>query len=216
MFADSAKLHFLTCCDVGAGSRDVRGQIFGKGCWLSETHVLTALHVWREIRDEYEWPVAIRYDGLYRCEVVFEQADADLLVLEAVAKLEHADIAQPAKYPGISSNQPFLGKTVGYLASLKVPKGGVTDHHTYFASACVSMFMKTGSSKALYLALTGGLIQRGFSGGPVFEENGNVVGILVQSLRFPVDLDNPMLSIATMPIMSALFPHRNEIISLVN
>jgi hypothetical protein len=198
---------------VGGGSRDVRGKLFGKGCWLSETHVLTAQHVWSAIRDEYEWPVAIRYDGLYRCEVVFEQADADLLILKAVAKLARADLSQPTTYPGVSANQAFLGKTVGYLATLKIPKAGETDHHTYFASASVSMFLNTGPSKGLYLALTGGLIQRGFSGGPVFEENGDVVGVLVQSLRFPVDLENPMLSIATMPIMSPVLPHRNEILS---
>jgi len=213
MFSESARLHFQTCSDIGGGSRRAIGKLFGKGCWLSDRHVLTALHVWRHISDTYEWPVARRYDGLYKCEIAFEQANADLLILRTVEKLEHAEFSKPFKYPGISANPAFLGKSVGYLATLKVPNGGVTDHHSYFSSACVSMVLKSDSSKAPYLALTGGLIQRGFSGGPVFEENGDIVGVLVQSLRFPLDLENPMLSIATMPIISPTLPHRKEILS---
>ena len=65
------------------------------------------------------------------------------------------------------------------------------------------------------MVLTGGLIQKGFSGGPVFEENGNIIGVLIQSLRFPLDLDFPTISIATMPIMSAVFPYRDDILGLL-
>lgn len=213
MFTEAARLHFQTCCDIGGGSPNVHGKLFGKGCWLSDKHVLTALHVWQGISDDYEWPVAIRHDGLYKCEIAFEQADADLLILRTVEKLKHANLHQPVKYPGISANQAFLGKTVGYLATLKVPNACDTESHTYFASACVSMFMQTGASQGLYFALTGGLIQRGFSGGPVFEANGDIIGVLVQSLRFPVDPQNPTLSITTIPLMSPVLPYRSEILS---
>jgi hypothetical protein len=213
MFTEAARLHFQTCYDVGGGSRNVQGKLFGKGCWLSENHILTALHVWQGISDVYEWPVAIRHDGLYKCEIAFEQTDADLLVLKTVEKLKHADFPQPVQYPGISANQPFLGTTVGYLATLKIPNAADdTDDRTYFASASVSMFMEAGASKGVFFALAGGLIQQGFSGGPVFEASGDVIGVLVQSLRFPVDPTNPLLSIATIPIMSPVQPYRSEIL----
>ena len=144
MFSTSARLHFQTSSDIGGGSRTAVGKLFGKGCWLNDSHALTALHIWRQISDVYEWPVARRYDGLYKCEIAFEQTDADLLILRTIEKLKHVDFSPPPNYPGISANQVFLGKSVGYLATLKIPKGGVTDHHTYFSSACVSMVMKTG------------------------------------------------------------------------
>lgn len=69
--------------------------------------------------------------------------------------------------------------------------------------------------KALHIAMTGGLIQKGFSGAPVFDEDGDILGVLIQSLRFPLDPDVAHLSITTMPIMSAVFPYRDEIVSLL-
>ncbi len=206
MFEDAAKLHYAALGHVGGGSRHVKGELYGKGCWLSEKHILTARHIWLGLKDSFEWPVAIRHDGLWKCEIVFEQANADLLLMKTVTKLDNAELSQPNRYPGISANRPFLGRTVGYLASLNVPEGDKENKHTYFSMSCISMFLPNSSVKAVHYALTGGLIQKGFSGGPVFEENGDMLGILIQSLRFPVDPENPILSFATMPIMSAVFP----------
>ncbi len=211
MFEEAAKIHFLSKCSVGGGSPGVTGKLHGMGCLLTDNHVLTAWHVWREIQQKYAWPVVVKYDGLYRCELVFEQRDADLLVLKAVEKKVDVTSAPPSRYPRLSAGTPFLGKTVGYLASLRIQEPDYKGDHTYFSPSCLSMFMRDTPGRAVHVALAGGLIQKGFSGGPVFEENGDVLGVLIQSLRFSLDPNNPTLSVATMPIMSVLFPYRDEI-----
>ncbi len=77
MFEEATKLHFSLRCSVGGGSRDVKGKFYGMGCQLDGDHVLTARHVWQEIRERYAWPVALTADALYKCDPVFEQEDAD-------------------------------------------------------------------------------------------------------------------------------------------
>lgn len=216
MFEESTKLHFLIKCSVGGGSHNIKGKLHGMGCLLDEHHVLTAWHVWREIRQEYTWPVVLKYDGLYKCEIVFEQQDADLLVLKTTEKLVDVESSPPGRYPKVSVNTPFIGKTVGYLASLQIREPDMKEGYTYFSMSCLSMFMRDPPGKAVHIAMTGGLIQKGFSGGVVFEESGDVLGVLIQSLRFSLDPDSPTSSITTMPIMSALFPYRDEIVSLLD
>jgi|SRR5215218_876698 len=213
MFEEATRLHFSLKCSVGGGSREVMGKLYGMGCRLDHEHVLTARHVWREIQERYAWPVALTDDGLYKCKPVFEQHDADLLVLRATELLEEVNSDKPIRYPKISSKPVFLGKTVGYLATLNIRE--LESSRTYFSTSSLSMLMGEPGRKGLRIAMTGGLIQKGFSGGPVFDEEGDVLGVLVQSLRFPLDPDVPHLSITTMPIMSALFPFRDEIVSLL-
>src|SRR2546423_2168489 len=120
MFEEATRLHFLLKCSVGGGSRGIKGKLHGMGCQLDNDHVLTAWHVWREIRQKYMWPVVIKADGLFKCEVAFEQHDADLLVLRATEKIKEVESRRPSRYPKISGSSLFLGKTVGYLASLRI------------------------------------------------------------------------------------------------
>ena len=75
--------------------------------------------------------------------------------------------------------------------------------YTTFSSASVSM-MLWGEDAPLY-ALDGGIMQKGSSGGPVFTSDGSIVGIIVQSWQFPVDLGHPQFRIETLPVMSALY-----------
>jgi len=137
MFSNSAKLHFATKCHVGGGSVKGNLKLYGIGCWLNENHVLTAGHVWHKISEKHEWPVAIRYDGLYRCEIIFDQSDSDLLLLKAASKIADASLSRPEAYPSLSPIRPFLGKTVGYLASLKIPEAENEEQYTYFSTSCI-------------------------------------------------------------------------------
>ena len=199
---------------MGGGSRDVKGKFYGMGCQLDGEHVLTARHVWQEIRERYAWPVALTADALYKCEPVFEQEDAELLVLRATERVQEIESSRLTHYPKVSSKPAFPGKTVDYLAKLEIRE--LDSSHTYFSTSSLSMLMRGAGGKALHIAMTGGLVQKGFSGGPVFDEDGDVLGVLIQSLRFPLDPKVPHLSIATMPVMSALFPYRDEIVSLLS
>lgn len=210
MFQESAKLHFLCKCSVGGGSSNVKGRMFGIGCLLDDRHALTARHVWAAIQREYTWPVVLKYDGLYECQVVYEQRDADLLILKATEKIDDCEFNQPTRYPQLSANDAFLGKTVGSIASLRIQDLDTENSYTYFSMSSLSMFMRGTEGKARHIAMTGSLVQKGFSGGPVFEENGDIIGVLIQALTFPLDRSNPDLSIATLPIMSAIFPYREE------
>jgi hypothetical protein len=210
MFQESAKLHFLCKCNVGGGSPDVKGRLFGMGCLLDNYHVLTAWHVWGGIQQEYAWPVVLKYDGLYKCQIVFEQQDADLLIIKTTEKITDCELNRPSRYPQLSANTPFLGKTVGSIALLNTQEVDGEKSYTYFSMSCLSMFMGGTQGKACHIAMTGSLIQKGFSGGPVFEENGDIVGVLIQSFRFSLDRSTPDLSIATLPIMSTIFPYREE------
>lgn len=112
MFEESAKLHFLCKCNVGGGSPQVRGKLYGMGCLLDQNHVLTARHVWSKIQPEYSWPIVLKHDGLYKCQVVFEDQDADLLVIRATEKIVACELAPPLKYPNLTVDAPFIGKTV--------------------------------------------------------------------------------------------------------
>src|ERR1051326_2624391 len=153
MFEEATRLHFSLRCSVGGGSRDVKGKLHGMGGQLDGKHVLTALHVWRGVRERYAWPVALTADGLYKCEPVFEQEDADLLVLRATERLKEIESDRPTRSPKVSSNPLFLGKTVGYLAKLEIPE--FDGSHTYFSASSLSMFMRGAGGKALHIAKIG-------------------------------------------------------------
>jgi len=53
---------------------------------------------------------------------------------------------------------------------LKIPEAENEEQYTYFSTSCISMLLRGTAGKAVHMVLTGALIQKGFSGGPVFEE----------------------------------------------
>jgi hypothetical protein len=88
------------------------------GCVLDDRHLLTARHCWEEISYHYRWPVTLRHNGMFRCEVVFEDARRDIAVLRTIEKISGNDMEPITRYPNLSNEELFLGAPVGFVTSL--------------------------------------------------------------------------------------------------
>src|SRR4051812_24450569 len=87
MFADACRAYWQLNCQVGGGSRSVEGNLHGMACLLDNRHVLTARHVYTETQARYSWPVVLKHDGLFRCELALESAAYDLMVLRTTQQI---------------------------------------------------------------------------------------------------------------------------------
>ena len=211
MYIDACRLYGGLNCQVGGGSPTTKGKLHGMGCLISPCHVLTALHTLTQTEILYEWPVVFKHDGLYRCEITLESKEYDVTMLQTTEKLDDADFAPPEGYPSILPSKPFLGLSVGYIAALHLHKpDGEDTRHTCFSQAFVSMLLREGGEGERY-ALSGGIMQPGFSGGPVFTAEGKLVGIVVKSIQFAADAKHPTLSVYTLPVMTSLYPLKDRI-----
>jgi hypothetical protein len=80
---------------------------------------------------------------------------------------------------------------------------------TSFSAAYISF--RVPDSKPIRFGLNGGVIQRGFSGSPVFTAKGELVGVIVQSMKYCADYDQPLGSIHTFSIISPIMNYHDEI-----
>jgi hypothetical protein len=197
LFSDACRLYWSLKCHVGP-AQTARGL----GCALTPRHVLTAKHVF----GDDPRPTVASSLGIWSCRVLREWPDADLAVLEQRELLRPADMSEPKRYPEVSSKMPGLGQSLGYLAELHAPKAC-----TYFAQGHVAFFQK-GEADELLFGLAGGLIQRGFSGGPVFTPAGQLVGVIVQSFQFVADLEHR--AVVSLPLFSPLARIAGELADL--
>jgi hypothetical protein len=213
MFKNAARQYWQLKCQVGHGATLQGTKLFGLGCRLSPTHVLTAFHL-----VSAKGPRVLLGDGLWNCDLEQKWVDRDLALLRitSVAKqLGPADEQQPV-YPSVSSENPFLGASLGYLASLSLTsESGESSSHTYFGHGHVAFFTQN-SHKQLVFALAGGAIQKGFSGGPVFSSNGLLTGVLVEALQYVPDLGHPSRAANAVALFSPVAPIAKELASLVN
>lgn len=207
MFQNAARQYWRLKAQVG----DEAG-IKGMGCRIAPTFVLTAMHVVQGVKSGK----AILDDGLWRWSLNRTWPQRDLALLELVDCTKPICGADPAAttFPSIADAQPFLGQSLGYLAHLSLrDEYGERSSHTYFGHGHVAFF-KTGDAGEILFALGGGAIQRGFSGGPVFEPNGRIVGVLVQSLQYMPNLDHPLQGPSTLALFSPVAPIAVELTQL--
>ena len=61
----------------------------------------------------------------------------------------------------------------------------------------------------------GAVVQRGFSGSAVFLQDGSVVGVLVQCISFPIDLENLSWGRYVLPLISPVYEIRDQIAELL-
>ena len=216
MFQDACRAHWELNCQVGGGSRTQEGGLHGMGCLLDDHHVLTACHVYAEIQTQYSWPVVLKHDGLFRGEIPWQSEEYDLMVLRVTGQIAAASGRAPAAYPVLSQELPFIRMRVGFISALHIPRAmHDTSRHTSFASADISfLFMPEGGRGESY-ALSGCVIQRGFSGSAVFRPDGSIMGVVIQTVSFRADFDNPSAPIYTLPVMSPLSRFRPTITALL-
>ena len=124
MFDDACSLYWDVQCSVGGGNPDSDGKIFGMGCLVTPTVVITASHVYRLIEKDFSWPVVRQFDGFYRCEIVFDSPDHDVMALRPVERIRVAEGKAPARFPHVFRTVMRHGLLVGYLANNVLPAGG--------------------------------------------------------------------------------------------
>lgn len=206
MYKKSTAMYWPLLGKVGGGTKEALGTLHGAGCLLSSTLLITARHVWREIESQYEWPVIGKHDGLFRCTIEHEDALQDVLILRTTERIiESKGLNGPQTYPKVSTSLPALGESVGILTRLDLndrEEGPV--RFTAFSEASVAICLKQGSGPT-HLMLSCGLFQSGSSGGPVYSPNGTLIGIIVQSMQFALEVKNPSSLKVTAPIIAPVY-----------
>lgn len=211
MFKSSAA-HFFDCrCSVGGGrygSHPV-GKLHGMGCLLDKSHVLTAAHCWTSVKDKYEWPAVATLDGLFRCDMAFYSEESDILLLRLVDLVQESpsSLKQPERYAQLGDDQIFLGSQVGFISQLTLHNTlEDTSTRTHFSAAFVSMLIPGRGEAHARFALSGTIMQKGFSGSPVFLPSGSIVGVLVESLSFRANFHDANAPIYVLPVVSPIRP----------
>jgi len=184
------------------------------GCLLDRNHVLTAAHCWTGVQDKYEWPAVLTSDGFFRCEVAFYSEDLDILLLRLLELVQPSPrslaLKQSESYAQLGNDEIFLGSQVGFISRLRLYTLDDTSAHTHFSAAFVSMMLPGSARRGLRyhprFALSGTVIQDGFSGSPVFLPSGSIVGVLVQSISFRANVDDENAPIYVLPVISPIRP----------
>src|SRR5690349_19281055 len=99
-----------------------------------------------------------------------------------------------------------LGREVGVFSRLSLAdEEGARDSLSLFTSGRVSSFhFPTDDNQKLMYGLANTVVQPGFSGSAVFLADGFIVGVLVQTLSFPTDLEHLSLGRYVLPLVSPL------------
>jgi Trypsin-like peptidase domain len=219
MFEQAAQQHFEWHCQVGGTSIDRKGICVGMGCFLTDNIVLSAAHVWGAVREKYEWPCVVHSTGGFRCEVLREWPAWDVIVLRTKALIRDSAVTKTQRTPRpsqpvLSQERMYLGREVGVFSRLSLMNE--EDSLSLFTSGRVSSFhFPTDDNQRLKYGLANTVVQKGFSGSAVFLADGSIVGVLVQTLSFPVDLEHPSLGRYVLPIVSPLYEIREEIAGLL-
>ncbi|MDD5155481.1 MAG: trypsin-like peptidase domain-containing protein [Candidatus Omnitrophica bacterium] len=210
MFSNACKIFFDLHCSVGGGSKGDKGKLHGTGCLLGPKHVITARHIWSNIKKIYQYPSILKYDGIFKCKIVLESKEFDIVILETEEIIENYDFPAPSVYPKIYSKIPSRGLLVGFSTTLRLNETEKPESHTAFFQAHVSMQLHEHD-----FVLSNGVIQKGSSGSPVFTPSAELVGILIQNLQFSVDTGLLADQIITTPVFSPLLPFKKIIENLV-
>jgi hypothetical protein len=217
MFEAACRDYLLWQCSVGGGSSQEKGKLHGMGCVLDSSHVLTARHVWTQIEKNYSWPVVLKFDGLFRCEIALESVAHDIMVLRTAAKLEAVQMETPTTFPSLSSSLLFIGASVGFISALRLHESfQKSTRHTYFGSGSVAFLVCPTDDLAATYALSGCVVQKGMSGSPVFRPDGSLVGVFIETLSFATDILDPASPMYLLPVVSPIRPLLSQIQTLLS
>ena len=213
MFRESYKLYWGCLSHVGSN-----GRTYSLGCAISPHHVLTAAHVISTAITEDPPPMATMGTSIFRAEVVFNDAELDLAVLRTgVAVYEHKSCHRlPARFPLISTAMPTPGTSVGFMGSVTRPETDADDREDIGLITGALSFLVKESQSGLRLAISGGFAQEGFSGTAVFDQKGDLLGVMVQTMQFRAGLRSRVPYMVNMPIMAAISPIADKLQKIIS
>lgn len=189
MFQEACAVYRECLCSVGGGGPTNNPRIFGYSCLLSPQHVLTCRHIVANLMKRFEWLVAFKREGIFKCEVIFDDRQTDLAVLVTTEQITEGQGKPCANYPLLARQSLTQGMTVGYLTRLwKQDHKGEQGVYNYFSSAHTSYLFDTEHGTTVWV-LSGGLIESGFSGSPVFLPDGSLIGKVVGVAAMTADLE---------------------------
>lgn len=210
MFQDAAKLYWKARCFVGGGSPSIPGKIHGGGCQIADDLVVSALHVWTEISHQYDYPVAGISSGLHRCEIIFQSDSHDVMLLRAVEKINDNSLYDSVEYPKFCNDYPTVGMSVGFVSRLELYE--TIDNrrgHTFLGNGEVCMNIKSLDDEVHNFAISATVMQKGFSGSPVFRPDGTLIGVLIQTVRFRAEIEDLSAPVYQLPVFGSILPIRN-------
>ncbi len=212
MFQAAARLHYSCNCLVGGATHYSTGHLHGMGCVLDDQHVLTARHCWEEIATSYRWPVALRHNGMFRCEIAFEDARRDLAVLRTVEKISGKDIEPVTRYPILSAAPVGLGTPVGFVSRLTLADDADAASHLHLVVSHISLVLLDQANDVQQLGLSPVTLPTAAAGSAVFLPGGEIVGVVVRHAPLRAEAPERRGSAGgELPIVAPLLPVLDEL-----
>jgi hypothetical protein len=102
--------------------------------------------------------------------------------------------------------------SVGHLSRLsKVNEiTGNRESSVFFSGGFISHLIRKPETR---WAVIGGFCEDGFSGSPVFLNDGSLLGVLVETIQTGSETDHPIPQMYMFPVISALAPFRDQILA---
>ncbi|MBI1752050.1 MAG: trypsin-like peptidase domain-containing protein [Acidobacteria bacterium] len=212
MYSVAAPKYWSLYCHVGGTSDSSTGKTYGIGCRVGPGLILTAAHVYKQ----HKSPAVLLGGGVWKCSVVKEWSNLDIALLKADVLLKKMDeIEEPTDFPRLADKTPTMGTSIGYIGSLKLMnESGQKDGRTYFGQGHVAFFEKGLRGQNL-VAIDGGAIEQGFSGGPAFTSDGVLCGVIVEALHFAPNPGSSAPRINPFPLVSPIAPINLELLTLL-
>src|SRR5262245_52779234 len=214
MFESVGRKHFDWNCSVGGGSSGLKPKLHGMGCAIGVHHVLTARHCWTEISSNWDWPVALAFGALFRCSIAAEFAPDDIMLLQLDKQIAGNDPELPTSWPTLSRKPISWGASIGFMARIRFPGDSKKKSYAYLGAGVASILLPNAGSRRF--VLTNALVQAGFSGSAAFRKDGSIVGVVVQSFTFFIDLANPLIPPLQLPVIAPIFPLVEELNAIIS
>jgi len=184
------------------------GMARGQVVLIHDRLAITALHVVRA-----GGTAVGRWDGLWNTKTVLTDEAQDLAVVVLEERLQTGTLGfeAPTVFPSISAIPAAWGDDVAVMGNFERMHSGETETQSHqMVTRGIISYLR---ANPLRWAVHGAFAEPGFSGGPVFRANGELVGI-VTSVTSTASLTDAAVPMA-FPLMSPLFQHRQRISQLI-
>jgi len=176
---------------------------------MSNKHIFTVIHNFEGPGKSFAAPIVSRPDGIWQCRVVERVDKWDFAVLRVESLIDAHSGALPDKYPSMGASWG-VGSTVGYMTWMKKVNVATRAEvrYKFFGHAHVSYFGADEVGNSRYI-LTPSFVEAGFSGGPIFNRDGMLIGLLAGAFKVDAVFDKLGTFSHILPYMT-IFPKLSE------